>query len=46
MYTGNYDTFERERAEALGLQQKMFEKQQAERAHMQKFVDRFKAQAS
>ncbi len=46
LYTGNYDTFERERAERLGLQQKMFEKQQAERAHMQKFVDRFKAQAS
>ncbi len=46
MYTGNYDTFERERAEALGLQQKMHEKQKVERAHMQKFVDRFKAQAS
>ena len=46
MYTGNYDTFERERAEALGLQQKMHEKQQAERAHMQQFVDRFKAKAS
>lgn len=46
MYTGNYDTFERERAEALGLQQKMHDKQQAERAHMQKFVDRFKAKAS
>lgn len=46
LYTGNYDTFERERAERLGLQQKMFEKQQAEREHMQKFVDRFKAQAS
>ena len=45
-YTGNYDAFERERAEKLGLQQKMFEKQQAHRAHMQKFVDRFKAQAS
>jgi len=46
IYTGNYDTFERERAEALGLQQKMHEKQQVERAHMQKFVDRFKAKAS
>ncbi len=46
MYTGNYDTFERERAEALGLQQKMHDKQQIERAHMQKFVDRFKAKAS
>lgn len=46
LYTGNYDTFERERAAGLGLQQKIFEKQQAERAHMQKFVDRFKAQAN
>ena len=46
LYTGNYDTFERERAMRLGLQQKMHEKQQAARAHMQAFVDRFKAQAS
>lgn len=46
LYTGNYDTFERERAAKLGLQQKMFEKQQAQRAHMQSFVDRFKAKAS
>jgi ATP-binding cassette subfamily F protein 3 len=46
LYTGNYDTFERERAQRLGLQQKMHEKQEAQRAHMQAFVDRFKAQAS
>ncbi|TAL31207.1 MAG: ABC transporter ATP-binding protein [Alphaproteobacteria bacterium] len=46
LYTGNYDTFERERAAKLGLQQKMFEKQQAQRAHMQAFVDRFRAKAS
>jgi ATP-binding cassette subfamily F protein 3 len=46
LYTGNYDTFETERNSRLGLQQKMFEKQQAQRAHMQKFVDRFKATAS
>ena len=46
LYSGNYDTFERERAARLGLQQKMHEKQQAERAHMQKFIDRFKAKAS
>ncbi len=46
MYTGNYDTFERERAEALGLQEKMHKKQLAERAHMQKFVDRFRAKAT
>ncbi len=43
---GNYDTFERERALAAGLQQKMHEKQEAARAHMQAFVDRFKAKAS
>jgi len=46
LYTGNYDTFERERAARLGMQQKMFEKQQAQRAHMQTFIDRFKATAS
>ena len=46
LYTGNYDTFERERAAKLGLQQKMFEKQQAQRAHMQAFVDRFRASAA
>lgn len=46
LYGGDYDTFERERAMRLGLQQKMHEKQQAERAHMQSFVDRFKAKAS
>jgi ATP-binding cassette subfamily F protein 3 len=46
LYAGNYDTFERERTIRLGLQQKMFEKQQAQRAHMQAFVDRFKAKAS
>lgn len=46
LYTGNYDTFERERAARLNLQQKMHEKQQDQRAHMQAFVDRFKAKAS
>lgn len=46
LYTGNYDTFERERAAKRGLQQKMHAKQQAQRAHMQAFVDRFKAQAT
>lgn len=46
LYGGNYDAFEKERALRTGLQQKMFEKQQAERAHMQAFIDRFKAKAS
>ncbi|PIZ30247.1 MAG: glycosyl transferase family 1 [Alphaproteobacteria bacterium CG_4_10_14_0_8_um_filter_53_9] len=45
-YTGTYDTFERERAERLMNQQKLHEKQSAQRAHMQAFVDRFKAKAS
>ncbi|MBI3442118.1 MAG: ABC-F family ATP-binding cassette domain-containing protein, partial [Proteobacteria bacterium] len=45
LYTGNYDTFERERAAKLGLQQKMYEKQQDQRAHLQAFIDRFKAKA-
>ena len=46
LYSGNYDAFEQERALRLGLQQKMHEKQQDQRAHMQKFIDRFKAKAS
>lgn len=46
LYTGNYDTFERERAARLGAQQKLHEKQVAARAHMQAFVDRFRAKAS
>jgi ATP-binding cassette subfamily F protein 3 len=46
LFSGNYDTFERELAMRMGLQQKMHEKQEAERAHMQAFVDRFKAKAS
>jgi ATP-binding cassette subfamily F protein 3 len=45
-YTGNYDTFERERAQRMYHQQKLHEKQQAQRASMQAFVDRFKAKAS
>ncbi|WP_111978020.1 ABC transporter ATP-binding protein [Algibacillus agarilyticus] len=46
LYKGNYSAFERQRAENLRLQQAMFEKQQREKAHIQSFVDRFKAKAS
>ena len=46
MYTGNYDTFERERAERRAPQQKMHEKQQAQKAHMESFINRFRAKAS
>ncbi|MFD0725781.1 ABC-F family ATP-binding cassette domain-containing protein [Lysobacter brunescens] len=46
LYTGNYTQFERQRAEHLRQQNIAFEKEQAERAHLQKFIDRFKAKAS
>jgi len=45
-YTGNYSAFEIRRAEHLATQQTAFEKQQRERQHMQKFVERFKAKAT
>jgi len=46
LYTGNYDSFERRRAEKLMSQQAMHEKQVAQKAHLMKFVDRFRATAS
>ena len=45
-YTGGYSDFERQRAERLTQQQARFERQQREVAHMQKFIDRFRAKAS
>ncbi|GGC03179.1 ABC transporter ATP-binding protein [Oxalicibacterium flavum] len=45
-YSGNYSAFERQRAAQLELQQGMFEKQQRQRAHLQSFIDRFKAKAT
>ena len=46
LYTGDYTSFERQRSEQLRLQQITHEKTQAERAHLQKFIDRFKASAA
>ena len=46
LYTGNYSAFEIRRAEQLANQQAAYEKQQREIAHMQKFVDRFRAKAT
>src|SRR5690606_33370905 len=46
LYTGNYDAFEKMRAEKLRLLSATRAKQEAERAHLQSFVDRFKAKAS
>ncbi|WP_062226214.1 ABC-F family ATP-binding cassette domain-containing protein [Aureimonas frigidaquae] len=45
-YRGSYDSFERQRAEKLELMQKQIVKQQAERKHMEAFVERFRAKAS
>ena len=45
-YSGNYSAFERQRAAQMVLTQSMIEKQTRERAHLQSFVDRFKAQAT
>ncbi|MBS7456789.1 ABC-F family ATP-binding cassette domain-containing protein [Coralloluteibacterium stylophorae] len=46
LYVGGYTAFERQRAEQLRQQQIAHEKEQAERAHLQSFIDRFKAKAS
>jgi ATP-binding cassette subfamily F protein 3 len=46
LYKGNYDTFVKERNERRAHQQKLHVKQQAERAHMEDFINRFKAKAS
>ena len=45
-YTGNYSSFEGQRATRLAQQQSMFESQQERVAHLQSFIDRFKAKAS
>ncbi len=45
-YGGNYSKFEDMRAEQMVLQQAAHAKQQEKVAHLQKFIDRFKAKAS
>jgi ATP-binding cassette subfamily F protein 3 len=45
-YGGNYSSFEVQRATNLALGQAAYEKQSRERAHLQSFIDRFKAKAS
>jgi ATP-binding cassette subfamily F protein 3 len=46
LYTGNYSQFERQRAERLTLQAAAHSKQQRQIAHLQSFINRFKAQAT
>jgi ATP-binding cassette, subfamily F, member 3 len=45
-YGGDYSSFETQRAQNLILAQSQIEKQTRERAHLQSFIDRFKAQAT
>lgn len=45
-YSGNYSSFEKQRAARLANQQSAYEKQQMEVKHLQKFIDRFKAKAT
>ena len=45
-YTGNYSSFERQRAAQMILAQGVMEKQQRKQEHLQSYINRFKAQAS
>ncbi len=45
-YSGNYSGFERQRAAQMILEAGAAEKQRRQRAHLESFVNRFKAQAS
>ena len=45
-YRGNYSAFERTRAERLAQQQANYNRQQQSIAHMQQFIDRFRAKAT
>ena len=46
LYPGNYSDFERQRAERLSQQASARVRQERERAHIQSFVDRFRAKAT
>ena len=46
LYPGGYDAFERQRSERLRLQEAARVKVEAQRAHLQSFVDRFRAKAT
>jgi ATP-binding cassette subfamily F protein 3 len=45
-YTGNYSAFEEARAERIDQAQAAYAKQQERIAHLQRFIDRFKAKAT
>ncbi|MFZ7200853.1 ABC transporter ATP-binding protein [Avibacterium avium] len=45
-YTGDYSSFEKQRAEKLAQQTALYRQQQQKISHLQKYIDRFKAKAS
>lgn len=45
-YTGNYSSFETQRSAKLAQQQALYENQQAKVAHLQSYIDRFRAKAT
>jgi ATP-binding cassette, subfamily F, member 3 len=45
-YSGDYSSFEQQRAQTVQLTQNLIEKQARERAHLQSFIDRFRAKAT
>jgi ATP-binding cassette, subfamily F, member 3 len=45
-YSGDYSSFEEQRAQTVQLTQHLIEKQTRERAHLQSFIDRFRAKAT
>jgi len=45
-YSGNYSSFERQRAAAVVLAGAQFQKQERERAHLESFIERFRAKAT
>lgn len=45
-YNGDYSSFQRQRVERRAQAQQQFDKEQTQRAHLQSFVDRFRAKAS
>jgi len=45
-YSGDYSSFEQQRAQTVLLTQQLIAKQERERAHLQSFIDRFRAKAT
>jgi len=46
LWRGGYSAYEKQRAERMVLDQKAIKKQEAQRKHLQAFVDRFRAKAT